>query len=223
MINKKIHRIDSPFPAVSIDNFIPSEALVRAAAASFDSLSPDEWVRYESESGQVQYCSKIPRQSTPEALMVLDYIATHFDPNKIFSDFNTKAFPDTTHYGGGMMLTPNSNGQGGYLGMHVDASAHGLRPRWKREYSAILCISEEYDESFDLLIHDGDKKHARIPYKFNRLNVFKCSKNSWHGLPEITKGLDRKTLGVMYWSIVDPNEDDHDQVKAQFRYDLEFK
>ena len=107
--------------------------------------------------------------------------------------------------------------------MHVDATTHGMNLNWKREYSAVLCISEEYDSSFDLLLHDGKNKHARIPYKFNRLNVFKCSENSWHGIPEITKGLDRKTLGVMYWSKMTEEDKKNTRTKAKFNFDLEFK
>jgi len=220
----EITRITKPFPAVSIDNFIPSAALVHAAAESFNNFSDDDWVKYKSgDSSQIQYCSKYPRQSTPESLLLMDYIASNFDPNLVFNGLTKKAFPDVSHYGGGMMLTPNSDNEGGYLGMHVDADVHGKNKNWKREYSAILCISEDYDESFDLLIHDGENNHARIPYKFNRLNVFKCSENSWHGLPEITKGFDRKTLGVMYWSVMSEEEKKVARIKAKFKYDLEFK
>jgi hypothetical protein len=218
----KINRIDSPFPAISIDDFIPSESLVRAAAESFRDFKEDNWVKYSGENGQVQYCSKIPRKSTPASLLVLDYISTFFDPNVAFDNLTTNAFPDVTHYGGGMMLTPNVRGEGGFLGMHVDADVHGAQRSWKREYSAILCISEEYDSSFDLLIHDGKKSHARLPYKFNRLNVFKCSENSWHGLPEITRGLERKTLGVMYWSKMSQQDQKAARVKAKFNNDLDF-
>ena len=70
-------------------------------------------------------------------------------------------------------------------------------------------------------IHNG-KEHVTIPYKFNRLNIFKCSNNSWHGLPEITRGMDRKTLGVMYWSKM-TDEDKKTAVKAKFNNNLEFK
>ena len=202
----KITRIDNPYPAISIDDFIPSEAMVRAASESFNEVgtgdsssneySTFEWVRYGGDDGQVQYCSKLGRENVPTpALLLLDYIATHFDPNKIFG------------------LTGNT--------FHVDATAHGIHTNWKREYSAILCLSEEYDSSFDLRIHNG-KEHGTIPYKFNRLNVFKCSNNSWHGLPEITRGMDRKTLGVMYWSKM-TDEDKKTAVKAKFNNNLEFK
>jgi len=220
----KITRIDSPFPAVSIDDFVPSEALVRAAAESFDKMPDEDWVKYGGKNaGQVQYCSKNRLKTTPEALLVMDYISTHFDPSKILEDLKVASFPDLSYYGGGMMLTPNSHGEGGHLGMHVDADIHGVNLNWKREYSAVLCISENYDESFDLLLHDGKTKHARLPYKFNRLNVFKCSDNSWHGLPEITKGFNRKTLGVMYWSVITDEEKKTARTKAKFKYDLEFK
>ena len=155
------------------------------------------------------------------ALLCLNYIAAHFDPNVAFNGLTTNAFPDLGHYGGGMMLTPNSNNEGGYLGMHVDAEVHGLHPDWKREYSAILCLSEEYDSSFDVRLHDGEN-HTRIPYKFNTLNVFKCSENSWHGFPEITKGMDRKTVGLMYWSKMTEEDKKKEKVKAKFNNTLKF-
>ena len=207
-------------PHVSIDNFIPSGGLVRAAAESFNQV--DDWVKYDEGDNQIQYCSKLGRGMLPTAAkLCLNYIATNFDPNKAFNNLTINAFPDTGHYGGGMMLTPNSNNEGGYLGMHIDAEVHGLNPNWKREYSAILCLSEEYNSSFDVRLHDGTN-HTRIPYKFNTLNVFKCSKDSWHGFPEITKGMDRKTLGVMFWSLIN-EEDKKTAIKAKFNNNLKFK
>tara|TARA_Y100001963_G_C6699272_1_gene408584 strand:+ start:41 stop:682 length:642 start_codon:yes stop_codon:yes gene_type:complete len=210
-------------PHLLIDNFIPNTALLRAAAESFDLVQPNDWVRYEGgEANQVQLCSPNRSYVPPAALLVLDYIATHFDPNAAFNYMTHSAFPDTSHYGGGMMITPNSKGEGGYLGMHVDAEVHGVNSNWRREYSAVLGVSEEYDSSFDLRLHDGED-HVRVPYKFNRLTVFKCSDNSWHGFPEITKGLDRKTLGVMFWSKMNSEDQNRPKVKAQFNTDLVFK
>ena len=209
-------------PNLSIDNFIPNTSLLRAAAESFGEVPCDDWVRYGGEDKQVQLCSRNRSFIPPAALLVLDYIATHFDPNIEFNNLTNSAFPDTSHYGGGMMITPNANGEGGYLGMHVDAEVHGVHSGWKREYSVILCVSEEYDSSFDLRLHDGGDD-IRLPYKFNRLNVFKCLKNSWHGFPEITEGLDRKTLGVMFWSKITAEDQDRPKIKAQFSTDLIFK
>jgi len=212
----KVNRIDVPYPAVFVDDFIPSPSLVRAATESFDEV--DDWVKYGGEdAGQVQWCNRLGRENIASPVLILmDYIVTYFDPNKIFG-LTDNAFPDIEYYGGGMMLTPNKNGEGGHLGMHVDALNHGIHKNWKREYSAILCIAEEYDSSCDLVISDGEVK-GKIPYKFNQLNIFKCSENSWHGLPEITKGLDRKTLGVMYWS----KDESGEEVKAKFNDNWEF-
>ena len=218
----KIFKGSSPFPYISIDDFIPSAALVRAASESFHLVRDSDWVKYSAKNGQVQYCSKGRDLITPPALLIMDYIAANFDPNIAFNGITKNAFPDMSYYGGGMMITPNKNNEGGYLGMHVDADIHAVNKDWKREYSAILCISEDNDPSFDLLIHDGNNCHGRIPYKFNRLNIFKCSENSWHGLPEITSGKDRKTLGVMYWSKVSMLERSKARVKAKFNNKLDF-
>jgi hypothetical protein len=219
----KITKLDSPYPAVAIDDFIPSTALLRAAAESFKDVKQEHWVKYGGEES-LQLASKDDRNYIPTpALMVLDYIATHFDPNKVFDNLTDNVFPDTSYYAGGMNLLPNSNGEGGFLGMHIDTDIHGVNGVWKREYSAVLCVSEEYDSSFDLLLHDGVDKHARAPYKFNRLNAFKCSKNSWHGVPEIiTEGLDRLTFVVPYWSYVGKQDTQNFRSKSKFRYDLEF-
>jgi len=207
----------TPYPWMTIENFHPSEPMVRAAAESFDDV--EDWVQYGGDdAGQVQYCSKLGREYVPPpALLLLDYIATHCNPDFMMG-FDTKCFPDMSHYGGGMMITPNRNGEGGYLGMHVDASTHGIHKDWRREYSVILGLSEEYDSSFDLIIHDGKKNHARIPYKFNSLWAFKCSESSWHGVNPITNGYDRKTIGVMYWS----KDKDGKEVKPKFNNNLEF-
>jgi hypothetical protein len=61
--------------------------------------------------------------------------------------------------------------------------------------------------------------------KITRINVpFPAiSINSWHGLPEITNGLNRKTLGVMYWSLMTQEELITARIKAKFRHDLVFK
>ena len=207
------------FNAWYIDDFVPSDSLVRAAAESFSVIEP-WWISYEKDDGQIQKCSPPSRNSwTAECALVADYMAMHFDPDKE-TGLTEKTFPDLSGYGGGMMLTPNKNGEGGYLGMHIDAERHKLHPAWKRQYSVVLGLSEDYDSSFDLRLHNG-KEHCRLEYKFNRLNIFKFEKNSWHGFPEITKGKDRKTIGIMYWSIEeeDPNPE---ATKARFNNELDF-
>ena len=213
----EITKIWQPYPAVYIEDFFHNTSLLRAAAESYNEV--DDWVKYGGEdSGQVQWCNKLGREYiTTPALVVMDYMVTNFNPNEIFGSTDN-AFPDLSYYGGGMMVTPNSHGEGGHLGMHVDATYHGIHKDWKREYSVILGLSEEYDSSFDLLIHNGKDKHARIPYKFNSLWAFKASENSWHGVDTITEGFDRKSLGIMYWS----KSDEGIQTKAKFNNDLEF-
>ena len=44
------------FNAWYIDDFIPSESIVRAAAESFNNIDEKTWVRYAKEDGQVQMC-----------------------------------------------------------------------------------------------------------------------------------------------------------------------
>jgi len=208
------------FDAWYIDDFVSCESMLRGASASFDIMPDDWWISYSSEGGQVGKCAPPDRfKYPPECLMIVDYIAMNFDPNKE-TGLTKNAFPDVSGYGGGMMLAPNKNNEGGFLGMHIDAEAHKFHPTWKREYSAVLGLSEEYDSSFDLRLYDG-QEHCRLPYKFNRLCIFKCKENSWHGFPEITKGMDRKSIGLMYWSISDASQWPL-STKARFNNELDF-
>lgn len=227
----KITKLELPYPAIAIDNFLPS-ALLRAGANSFPSESWEGWHTYDgNNSGNMalKQASR-DRQSIPvPALAVLDYIATNFDPGEYFKDFgiDMNVFPDFNYYGAGMHQLPEK----GFLGMHLDTDVHGGNGLWTREYSAVMCASEEYDSSFDLLLHDGSENHGRVPYKFNRLNVFKCSNadftykheyESWHGIPNpITAGLTRKTLPVFYWSKNKTTKIGR-RTRALFRSDLAF-
>ena len=86
-----ITKYNFSIPAISIDNFIPSDALVRAAAESFEQI--DDWVKYSKEDNQIQYCSKLGRENVPlSSQLVLDYIATHFNPNDIDYDANISGY-----------------------------------------------------------------------------------------------------------------------------------
>ena len=227
----KITKLDKPYPAIAIDDFVP-QALLRAASNSFPNLDWDGWYTYNGNTSSNTAFKKTTRDRQSiaiPALAALDYISTHFDPTEHFKDFgiDINVFPDFGYYGAGMHVLPEK----GFLGMHLDTDIHGGNKIWTREYSAVLCVSEEYDSSFDLILHDGNKTHGRVPYKFNRLNVFKCSNatfthkheyESWHGIPDpITSGMIRKTLPVFYWSINKANIKDR-RMRAYFRNDLVF-
>jgi len=224
MKNLEITKLGIPFPAIAIDNFM-SPSLLRAAANSFPSAdSSGKWLRYAGKSSDNMHLKLIqPERSlmTLPALTALDYVAIHFDPTEYFKEFDidVDVFPDFEYYAAGMHVLPEN----GFLGMHIDTDIHSGNKIWRREYSAVLCASEEYDSTFDLLLHN-EKEHSRVPYKFNRLMVFKCSGNTWHGVPNpITSGMTRKTLAVFYWSLIDDNENVKDnRQRSYFRDDLTF-
>ena len=230
-MNNKVIKLDKPYPAVAIDDFV-SPALLRAAANSYPGPTWDGWYTYDgntSDNMALKDTTRDRESITAPALAVLDYIATHFNPADYFEDFgiDIDVFPDFGYYGAGMHILPEN----GFLGMHVDTDIHGGNKVWTREYSAVLCASEEHDSSFDLLLHDGNKNHGRVPYKFNRLMVFKCSNatfkykheyESWHGIPNpITSGMTRKTLPVFYWSKNKESVKGR-RARAFFKNDLEF-
>jgi len=204
--NLKITELEIPFPVIAIDDFMPT-SLLRAASNSFPNLDWEGWYTYDgntSSSTALKVVTKDFISINRPSLVALDYIATHFDPTEYFKEFgfNIDVFPDVEYYAAGMHMLPEN----GFLGMHLDADIHPTGNQiWRREYSAILCASEEYDSTFDLLLHN-EKEYGRVPYKFNRLMVFKCSGNMWHGIPDpITSGMVRKTLNIFYWSLLNEN------------------
>ena len=115
-------------------------------------------------------CSPASRNSwTPECSLIADYIALHFDPNLMTG--MTKGAPRYIWIRWRHDDNAKQNGSG-FLGMHIDAERHARNPSWKRQYSVVLGLSEDYDHSFDLRLHNG-QEHCRLQYKFNRLNIFK--------------------------------------------------
>ena len=222
-MNNKVIKLDKPFPAVAIDDFV-SPSLLRAAANSFPAVGWENWHEYDGNTRNnmaLKVGTRDRNGITTPALAVLDYVASHFNPADYFEDFgiDVDVFPDMGYYASGMHMLPEN----GFLGMHLDTDVHGGNKKWRREYSAVLCASEEYDSSFDLLLHNT-KEHGRVPYKFNRLMVFKCGTNSWHGIPDpITTGMVRKTLPVFYWSLLDENTIIRNKrMHSVFRDDLVF-
>jgi len=77
MSTENITKINEPYPAVAIDNFIPSPSLLRAAAESFKTVKSEGWVSYSKESGQTQLSSRDRMYIPSPALIVLDHIARH--------------------------------------------------------------------------------------------------------------------------------------------------
>ena len=72
-------------------------------------------------------------------------------------------------------------------------------------------------------MHNGFDCHDRLEYRFNRLNIFKCTENSWHGFPKISKGMNRKVLGLMFWSEINHKDKSSiKRIKAKFNNNLKF-
>ena len=132
-------------------------------------------------------------------------------------------YPDIGLHGGGWHM----HSRGGKLNIHLD---YVINPKLnlQRKLNLIVYLTEDWDTSWggglELWSHNEetnlpDKREVVVDNIFNRAILFDTTQNSWHGLPEISKGFDRKTLGVMFWSKMSDEDAEKVNVKAQFYSD----
>lgn len=179
-----------PFPCVVLDDFF-APSLLRACCVEW----PDErwpwWHRYCDGTAD-KYASR-GGQLPPACQAVLTQMLSLDVQHLLGVD---GAFPDFSLHGAGLHMLP----KGGRLGVHLDAERHPVTG-WRREASAVLCVSEWRTEwGGGLSLYDGPDKMARtVDYRFNRLILF-ATRGAYHGVPEPV-GATRRTLAAFWWSL----------------------
>lgn len=178
-----IESYEEPFPHWVIDSAVPAE-LLRAALAEFPGEDWIHWHKYADENS-LKYGTKDRLRIPPACWEVLRYLFA-MPLGEMIGVHGS--FPDVELHGAGLHLIP----AGGRLGMHLDSDHHPLMG-WKRMVSGVLFL--ERNIGGELVM--GNSRH--IAPQFNRLVLFRCGNESWHGVP-IPPKVDRKTLSVFWWS-----------------------
>ena len=90
--------------------------------------------------------------------------------------------PDTSLWGGGM----HDLGDGGVLGLHLDADHHPLNGL-RRRLNAVLFLNPTWDTSWGGALELWDTGRTRPAVEIlpapGRLVIFETTSTSWHGIP----------------------------------------
>jgi hypothetical protein len=170
---------------VIIENAIPA-SLVRAAEAAWPSPQWPYWHRYNGKTGN-KYGSMDRCRIPPACLAALDALAF------AVADKIGRSFIDYDLHASGMHMLP----PGGFLGRHLDAERHPLRP-WKRTHSIVMFCNSAWGELCGGELVIGDQE---IPVQPGTAVVFETA-NEWHHVNRVNTDisrLHRKTLALFAW------------------------
>lgn len=183
---------EQPFRHWIADGAFP-QSLIEAALIEWPDKSWQHWHRYESADA-VKLATRDPQRLTEACRQIYDRLCC-LDVAGLLGVSGT--FPDFAGYGAGMHWIP----QGGHLAVHRDAATHPTTG-WQRRLSVCLYLDDQYEGgSLDLFESDGRKLAVSIVPRPNRLVVFECGENSYHGVPDpVTESGGRKSIAAFFWS-----------------------
>ena len=196
-----------PFPHWVIDDAFPSP-LVEAAIVEWPAADWPHWHLYDGATARKRATKDIDRL-TPACRMLFDSICSLDVP---LLTGVSGVFPDFTAHGAGMHWIPS----GGHLGVHRDSARHPTTGWW-RCLSACLYLNTVEGGDLRLYESDGKTLAASVPARRNRLVLFSCGEDSFHGVPSpVDDPAGRKSIAAFFWSLERPGDVDGDRTAADF-------
>ena len=167
-------------------------SLVLAAEAAWPSPDWQYWHRYNGATAN-KYGSMDRSRIPPACIAALDALALAVIP------YIGDSFIDYDLHAAGMHMMP----PGGFLGRHLDAECHPIRP-WRRTHSIVMSVNSAWGElcGGELVIEPG----TIIGVEPGRAVIFETA-GTWHQVNRVNtdvSGIYRKTLALFAWKI------DHD-------------
>lgn len=183
---------EKPFRHWLIENAFP-ESLIAAALVEWPDPAWPHWHRYDSAESR-KLATRDPHR-LPEACRIIYNRLCCLDVGSLLGV--SSVFPDFSGYGAGLHWIP----QGGHLSVHRDAARHPTMG-WQRRLSVCLYLDDQHDGgSLDLFESDGKTRAVQIAPKANRLVIFECGDDSYHGVPDmVTAPNGRKSIAAFFWS-----------------------
>lgn len=178
--------IETPFPHLIMDDFVPLE-LCRAAVAEWPDEKWPYWLKYEGTKGD-KLVTRDSLRLTPACQEIIREMA-RIPLEKLMKI--SDSFPDLTLYGAGMAQI----NAGGELPRHLD-SDHNSITGWQRAASAMLYLTTCGGGHLCLL---GADTHLIEP-KPGRLVIFECGNNAWHSVAKVLDGR-RLSLSLFFWKL----------------------
>ena len=177
-----------------IQNAIP-RSLCLAAEAAWPATDWPYWHRYNGATAN-KFGSMDRSRIPPACIAALDALALAVIPHIKGS------FIDYDLHAAGLHMS----GPGGFLGRHLDAECHPIRP-WRRTHSIVMGVNSDWrPEMGGELSIEGQ---AIIPPQCGQVVIFETL-GAWHEVLEVNHGFNayRKTLALFAWTI--DNECDGD-------------
>ena len=171
-----------------ITDAIP-RSLVLAAEAAWPSPDWQYWHRYNGATAN-KYGSMDRSRIPPACIAALDALASAVIP------YIGDSFIDYDLHAAGMHMMP----PGGFLGRHLDAECHPIRP-WRRTHSIVMGVNSAWGElcGGELVIEPD----TIIGVEPGRAVIFETA-GTWHQVNRVNtdvSGLYRKTLALFAWQI----------------------
>ena len=178
-----------------IINAIP-RSLVLAAEAAWPEPSWPYWHRYNGATAN-KYGSMDRSRIPPACIAALDALAL------AVADHIGDSFVDYDLHAAGLHMM----GPGGFLGRHLDAERHPIRP-WRRTHSIVMSVNENWSAEYGGQLLIGEDPH--IPESGDAI-VFETVGQQHEVLP-VACG-NRKTLALFAWVV---DRDCEGTTSAQF-------
>ena len=173
-----------------IENVIP-RSLVLAAEAAWPSPDWPYWHRYNGKTGN-KFGSMDRDRLPPACLAALDSLALAVIPH--IGD----SFIDYDLHAAGMHMMP----PGGFLGRHLDAECHPIRP-WRRTHSIVMSVNSQWNPEHggQLVIESPDGNREIVPEPGQAI-IFETA-GQWHEVKPVSTDATqfRKTLALFAWDL----------------------
>ncbi len=221
-INAEEYQMQKPYPYGKQDGFLEVN-FARELQHEILSLTMDAWDRYDNPFEQ-KYTLR-DKYAFPKKLQQLfDELQSPVFIEELSAVTGWPLKLDTTrNFWGVHIYKP-----GDYLDIHVDAGRHPTL-NLKKQVTLGIYLSANWLEDYgcELEIWNGSsaaskepqitEKVASIAPMFNRMIMFNCNDNAWHGNPEPSSGAAESRRIFVTISYLSDNEvDENRRVKAYF-------
>ena len=180
-----------PFPHAIADGLWPLDRL-EAAAAEFPPPVDPRWVTYPQPQEWGKRCGG-PEMQGPVVRGLMAELAGAAQKAWLEELTGIEGLVPSA-VGGGMHMT----GDGGRLAMHRDFN---VLPGTilERRLNVLLFLNAEWEREWGGVLYLGKDRQVEVLPVMNRMAVFECGPDSWHGHPEpVTGDHWRKSLAC-YW------------------------
>lgn len=199
---RKHYQTAEPFPHIALDNFLETPVLERALQ-EFPKADSQDWISYRHINSNK--LGKTDRKTFPPTVgAVIDELNSPQFVQFISELSGIEGlFPDEDLEGGGM----HQSTKGGFLNVHADFTAHTHHPDWQRRVNIIVYLNKDWDDAYGGQLELWDKQMTKVMHRvspiFNRVVIFNCDFDSFHGHPipmTCPENMSRKSLALYYYT-----------------------